>query len=65
MNPVTLFATVCLAGAVLFGILGLRASATSSYETVDLVRVRTRTALLSCAVVCLVGALYAWFFIDR
>ena len=65
MNPVTLFATVCLAGAVLFGILGLRASPTSTYETVDLVRVRTRTALLSCAVVCLVGALYAWFLIDR
>jgi len=43
----------------------LRASPNSSYETVDLVRVRTRTALLSCAVVCLVGALYAWFLIDR
>ena len=48
---------------VLFGVLGLRASPTSSYETVDLVRVRTRTALLSCAMICLVTALYAWFFI--
>jgi hypothetical protein len=65
MNPVTPFTTVCLAGAVFFGVLGLRASPTSSYETVDLVRVRTRTALLSCAVILLVGALYAWFFIGR
>ena len=65
MNPVTLFTTVCLAGAVLFGVLGLRASPISSYETVDLARLRTRTALLSCAGICLVGALYALLFIER
>jgi hypothetical protein len=63
MEPVTTFIAVLLAAAALFAFFGLRASPTSEYETADDYTVRTRTALFSCATICLAGAVWVFFFV--